>query len=491
MAGLSVGIYLKANGYDVEILEKNAVAGGACIGWERKGCYIDGCIHWLAGVNPKTDFYKLWRETHAITDETEIFYQDDIYTFKFDDGKDLTLWADIERLEKSLIDFAPEDETEIKKLIKLIKKFQRIDPPSHKPVDLMNIFDLLKIAFTMGGVYFRVAKTSTVSCKDYSKHFKNERLRKIIEHFMAPNYNFMSMLYMLGHITAKDGGIPVGGSIEMIDRMEKRFNSLGGKLTKNAAVEKVLVENGVAIGVKLKNGETLSSDWVVSCVPIEHCLVDLLDGKYHDKQIDLRLKDEKTYPIYTYTTVVLKCPSSVSDKSLSITATLDQPVVFDKEYDRITFRNYSYDKTLKTDGKSCIIQATIHGNDDMYRWWKKVKDSNLYKDKKQEIAEKFLDFAKRLYPDVKDSIEVIDVVTPCTYERYLNSRHGSFQGFIHTSKGKALMRNGKLKGLKNFLLSGQWLIRSGGLPTAVMSGRFSAQRICRMDRKKFLSPTEI
>ena len=99
--------------------------------------------------------------------------------------------------------------------------------------------------------------------------------------------------------------------------------------------------------------------------------------------------------------------------------------------------------------------------------------------------EEFLSIAKETYPDVAEELEIIDVFTPCTYERYLNSRHGSFQGFIHTSKGKALMQNGRLKGLKNFILGGQWLIRSGGLPTAVMSGRFSAQRICHTDKKKF------
>ena len=123
----------------------------------------------------------------------------------------------------------------------------------------------------------------------------------------------------------------------------------------------------------------------------------------------------------------------------------------------------------------------------MYYFWKDLKNKGEYKKHKKLIAEKFLQLAKTVYPDVADLLEVIDVVTPCTYERYLNSRHGSFQGFIHTSKGKSLMHNGKIKGLKNFLLSGQWLIRSGGLPPAVMTGRFSAQRICRADGKKFVT----
>ena len=89
---------------------------------------------------------------------------------------------------------------------------------------------------------------------------------------------------------------------------------------------------------------------------------------------------------------------------------------------------------------------------------------------------------------MKYDFEVIDVITPCTYERYLNSRHGCFQGFIHTAKGKSLMQKGLIKGLKRFILAGQWLIQSGGLPPAVMTGRFSAQRICKFDKKKFVAP---
>lgn len=75
VSGLATGIYLLKNGYDVEILEKNGIPGGACIGWERKGCYIDGCIHWLVGTNPNSPYYKMWRETHALDSDTEIFFR--------------------------------------------------------------------------------------------------------------------------------------------------------------------------------------------------------------------------------------------------------------------------------------------------------------------------------------------------------------------------------------------------------------------------------
>ena len=488
VAGLAAGTYLRANGYDVTILEKNATIGGACIGWERKGQYIEGCIHWLSGVNPQSNVYPLWRDTHAITDDSEFFYQDDLVKNVFCDGTTFTLWADLDKTERELISFAPEDEKQIKKFIALIKKFRKVNPPADKPVDLMNIADLLKVAFTMGGLYYWVNKTSKISCEEYAKKFKNLYLRDVIAHFMAPDYNFMSMLYMLGHITNKDGAIPIGGSVKMIERMAQRFLELGGKIQKNAPVSEIIVENGVATGVKLKNGEVVSADWVVCTAPPEYTFSTLLNGKYHDKKFEKRIADEKRYPIYTYTIAVIKCPRSVADKSLSINYQLEKPFVIDAEYDKISFRNYGYDPTVKSDDDSCVIQACIHSNDKMYHWWKQAKNDGTYKETKKRIGNELLSIAKTVYPDCADELELIDVITPCTYERYLNSRHGCFQAFIHTDKGAPMMHDGKIKGLKNFYLCGQWLIQSGGLPPAVMSGRFTAQRICKADKKKFVNP---
>ena len=48
------------------------------------------------------------------------------------------------------------------------------------------------------------------------------------------------------------------------------------------------------------------------------------------------------------------------------------------------------------------------------------------------------------------------------------------------------MQKGEIKGLSGFILSGQWILISGGLPTAVITGKFAAQRICKRDRVAFI-----
>ena len=230
VSGLTTGVYLQRNGYDTLVLEKNGSVGGACIGWERKGCYIDGCIHWLVGVKPNTATHKLWTEVGALSPEVKIYEQEDFYTLDFGENKTFTVWSDLEKLQAELIAFAPEDEKQIKKFCKLVKRFQKIDAPVEKPVDLMNFFDLCKIGFTMAGAYYYVNKTSKVSCGAYAKKFKNPYIRKLMEEHMSADYNLMSFLYMLAHVTSKDGGIPAGGSRALVDRIKDKYLSMGGEL---------------------------------------------------------------------------------------------------------------------------------------------------------------------------------------------------------------------------------------------------------------------
>lgn len=483
---MTTGIYLQLNGYDTVILEKNAEYGGACTGWERKGCYIDGCIHWMTGVGKGSSYYDLWSDTHAITPSTEIYFQDDFAFFDFGNGRTFTVWADIDKLEAELIAFAPEDEGELHNFCKLVRRFQRIEGPVDRPVDHMNIGRLLKVALTMGGDYYWVSKMSKISCAEYAKRFKNPDLRSFFESYMAPDYNLMSMLYMLAHVTARNGGIPIGGSKPLVDRMAERYTLLGGKFRFNSAAAKIEVEGGHATGVTLESGECVRADWVVSTTAAEHCLKYLLGGKYKVKKIDDRLGDRKNYPIYTYSTVIMKCNRDMTGKPLGAHLFLQEPIVLDRDYHGFTLRNYAYDKTMKRPEGCCVLQAGLLGSDSMYFWWKKKKDDGTYKQDKAAFGKQILELVEKKYPELAGALEVIDVVTPCTYERYLNSRHGSFQGFVHTAQGKSLSEKGVVKGIDNFLLSGQCIFHSGGMPPAAITGRFAAQRICKKDKKKFI-----
>jgi phytoene dehydrogenase-like protein len=42
---------------------------------------------------------------------------------------------------------------------------------------------------------------------------------------------------------------------------------------------------------------------------------------------------------------------------------------------------------------------------------------------------------------------------------------------------------GRLKRVKNLYMAGQWLMPPGGLPVAILTGRWAIQRICQVEKQ--------
>ena len=89
------------------------------------------------------------------------------------------------------------------------------------------------------------------------------------------------------------------------------------------------------------------------------------------------------------------------------------------------------------------------------------------------------------FPQMSGKLKLLDVASPQTYERYCNAYRGAFMGFWPTIPGKSLAHTGKIKGLKNIVLSGQWLQPPGGLPVALITGKDTIMRLCKKVKKEF------
>ena len=78
----------------------------------------------------------------------------------------------------------------------------------------------------------------------------------------------------------------------------------------------------------------------------------------------------------------------------------------------------------------------------------------------------------------EEKLEVIDIATPVTYERYCSSYKGSWMTVWKKGKAKPRIPQ-KYKGIKNLYFAGQRIFMCGGLPIAVYSGRRAVQLLCK------------
>ncbi len=118
-------------------------------------------------------------------------------------------------------------------------------------------------------------------------------------------------------------------------------------------------------------------------------------------------------------------------------------------------------------------------------WEALVKDKERYKKKKKRIGEAVLHAMETRFPHMRGKLTLLDVTTPQTYVRYCNAYRGAFMAFWPTIGGKMLAHSGRIKGLDNMLLSGQWLQPPGGLPTALITGKDTIMRICKKEKQPF------
>jgi phytoene dehydrogenase-like protein len=123
-----------------------------------------------------------------------------------------------------------------------------------------------------------------------------------------------------------------------------------------------------------------------------------------------------------------------------------------------------------------------------YAYWKALsQDRERYRAEKAHIAETVIGLLDRRYPGLAAQVEMCDVATPTTFERYTGNWQGNHQGWLPTTGTFGLRLSKTLPGLEGFYMAGQWVEPGGGLPMSALSGRNVTQIICKAHKRPFVT----
>jgi len=480
IAGLSAGIHAQQYGFESVIYEKHSIVGGQCTGWDRKGFHIDGCIHWLTGTKEGTALYEVWKNVGALGD-VEIIQHDNFGTYELG-GTSITLWKDLDRLSKELTQLSPEDVNAINEFIGDIRASEAMDMPADFPIDMLPLKDLIKLGKDMKSAGGVMSKNSSISCLEYSHRFKHPALRKMFELCMPNGYSIAAFIFSMGTFSSGNGAIPKDGSKAMALRMEKRYLSLGGNVITNVSAEEIVVQEKLATAVRFSDGKIIKADYVVAACDANVTFENLLKGKYRDKKFEMRYNNPIDYALPTCVQLAFSVSADLSSYPSSIVCETDRYHVGVTDFQVVGMRNYSYESSFAPEGCT-VISSIVNQSDADYFYWEKLsQDKDAYKTEKQRIANEIQQRLEKRFPEFIGKITLLDVATPMTYRRYTGAYHGAWMTFMMTPKSKSMMHSGKIKGLKNCYLTGQWLQPPGGLPVAVTTGKFTIQRICKKEK---------
>lgn len=486
------------NGFETEIFEKHSRPGGLCTTWKKGDYNFDGCIHWLLGSNEHNPIYSLWSELIDM-DSVEFVNHDARFHIELKNNSDkygsktFHLYNNLERLEKYLLDLAPEDQRPIRKFIRMMRRIQgwEVPPEIKTPPSLYTLRQKMGMVKHLPLLLFML-KNRNMTNYSFAAKLKNPFLKEAFELlFDGEEVSLLVITFPLAFSDLKATGYPVGGSANFARKIAERYNALGGKIHYNSGVKEILVNADTASGVLLENGREVRSDLVVSAADWYFTVFSALQGKYVNRKL-LDLRDGKKFRVYySVINVSMGIGRPMTGMPQLTRFPLEKPLVSPDGtvFERLELHTYHYDPTLAPAGKTCASASFYTANGDY--WIDLYKDDReKYEKARNDFAEEVIDILDNKFGKIKEYLEVTDVATPATYHQFTGNWKGSVQGWL---PGKNIMAPSpvsmRLPGLKNFYYASHWSVPGGGLPTALKSARDMARTIVAREGKSFIVPT--
>jgi prolycopene isomerase len=294
IGGLVCANLLAKGGMRVLLLEKHSVLGGFCCGFRRKGFLFDAATHFypLLG-NPTTLTGKLLKEIEC---ETEWVKMDPVDQFHFPGMDTFSVPAGFPEYIEKLKSWFPEEAAGVDAYFAELRQSY--------------LYGLLYYFKGVSNDYVERYEKVTMTEK-LDEHFRDPRIKGVLmgdtPHWGSlPNrtsYIFDAMLrlsYFLGNY------FPKGGSQQFADDLGRALVRKGGKIIKCAGVERIRIENGKAVGVRVfTNGKRavehfdFDAPMIVSNADALHTYRDLIGDEHCSRWIVERLEGmTPSYPCF-------------------------------------------------------------------------------------------------------------------------------------------------------------------------------------------------
>jgi len=401
------------------------------------------------------------------------------------DGKMFVDYYDLEKLKEILLKLAPSNSKMIEQYVGAIKAFS-----NEKISDAMDSGSLWKM-ITVFPAMLPMRKWTKMNMRAFAERFSDPFLREACALLIYANPDAPLAFHLARHAGGLSGDIqwPVGGAGELAKSIETRYLALGGKVHYRSRAEKILVENDKAVGVKLTDGSEHRADIVISNADGRNTILNMLDGKHMNETVRNYCapnSDETPFAV----DVFLGIDRDLSGEPSSLVLLLDPPVtIANHKYDSIEAQLYGFDKTMAPAGKG-TIKIELPAS---YAYWRQLYDDNRerYKQEKASVAKQVIEILEGHFRGIRDQVELIDVCTLMTWERYMGGTQGWFNfpnrklDFTMREDPSDKKFTSTLPGLSNFYFVGVWATAMGSLAHNANSGKTIVRRICKQDGKRF------
>lgn len=465
LGGITVGALLASRGYHVSVFEKNAVVGGYCQAFRRKGNLIHPAVLRIGSQKCVNSVNSYLAQAGAEPVQWLKYHE----TYEF--GDKIKIRQGAEYLHNDLIRFFPDEAEHIDEFFCSISKLYDI---MNKV--FMNNMSIKGLTIDEMNLYIPSLKLSALEFVESYFH-GNIVLCDIILSMLELDSKSVALAIPMTYFEIKGDDayyVPSGGAFEIVKHLCNVIEKHGGKIYLRKPITSIHVKNNKCIGV-LSGKENYPCDTVISAMDINKTYQQLIGAeKINDTKMLEQLKSK------------WRISKSCMSVWLGLNASLEEldipygSIVYyqsEKNISQIRKRMSTSGETLPEDFWMQIFTAfshdslsTVDGNAqiclglllpyDFENQWGGVG----YTETKKRIVRQVVNCFEQRYPKVNGHITYIEAATPLTYERETLNTNGAYLGFEKYENYVYSRSRHKNQGLlPNLFFASHWVSIIGGV----------------------------
>ncbi|OSY88035.1 FAD-dependent oxidoreductase [Tenacibaculum holothuriorum] len=494
MGGLSTAAILAKEGQKVLVLERHYTPGGFTHIFKRKGYEWDVGIHYIGDVQREKSILK--KLFDYVTDK-QLKWQDmgEVYDKIVIGDKQYDFVKGIKNFKQQMIAYFPEEEQAIHKYVDTVFNAVKASKNYYISKTLSPFSNRIIGGYLRKPFHKYSDKTTYEVLRELTD---NEELIKVLtgqygDYGLPPKQSSFSMHASVARHYFDGGSFPIGGSSQIAKTIDKVIEATGGTILVSAEVDEVLIKNGKATGVQMKDGKHFLAKNIISNAGLITTYNKLLPQQIVEK-FQLKKQLQKVKPSVAHVSLYIGLEGTPEELKIPTTNYWVYPEKGDHD---TCVENYVNDLSQpfpvvymsfpcakdpdwlnRYPGKSSIDIITLLPYETFEQWkgslWKKRGDE--YERIKEEIAQRLLQELYKQLPHLEGKVSYYELSTPLTTEHFVNYEKGEIYGLDHSpSRFRQPFLKPKTP-IKNFYLTGQDIV-TAGVGGALFSGILSATAV--------------
>jgi phytoene desaturase len=475
VAGLTCGCLLAKKGLKVLVIEKNQKVGGCCTSFQKDGFSFDLSVQSIGECRSGGRVWRVLKELNLL-DQIRFISLEPAREYHFPDRKVMQS-SKLETHIETLSSIFPDEKKGIERVYSVLRKI--FEEFSQIPSSL-NWFDPSCFSSQYPLLYQYRDKTYADLLSEFiSTPFLRTILSIRSSYALLPPEE-ISVVGMAGiEMSYFNYGVScIEGSVEELPlKMGEIFEKMGGHILKGHEVTQIMIEEKKAIGVGLKNGQTITGRVVISNIDAYTTFMDLIGEDCLPGGFLSKLK--RMRPSLSYFILYLGMDGEMGEISVA-----NNEIFFGgdlaKEYQSL-FENRIPDEapfyllapskvnpSHAPKGKSTLCLSYKVPYHLSSNWGKKMRE---------QLSQRLMTKASALIPDLKKRILVSVETTPKTIESWTHNRWGAAYGWAQIPNQSGIHRLQRATSIQNLYLTGHWTSPGGGIAGVVASGELTAEAV--------------